>query len=226
MTNKIDWDCLEKDTATEITAEDIDTCLEELAKPMSHDLKLLPRRSLVDPLDVEHHSNLLPWDKVESFKKLSEGFNLVTVSDCKEGMSMAMQARKLASAVDKKRKEITRPALDFQKGIKKIADAFIDELKAIEDSLTEKVNDFNAEREAKSMEMGIIIPIVDEVEDGSCFTKEVWEHEITNLNEVPREYLMVNTKAIKAAVKDGTREIPGVKIFKSEKKQYRVKNTK
>ncbi len=40
-----------------------------------------------------------------------------------------------------------------------------------------------------------------------------WVHEITDRKLVPREYLMVNEAAIKAAVAGGKRDIPGVRIF-------------
>ena len=40
-----------------------------------------------------------------------------------------------------------------------------------------------------------------------------WVHEVTNPDEVPRQYLMVNEAAIKAAVAGGQRTIPGVRIY-------------
>lgn len=40
-----------------------------------------------------------------------------------------------------------------------------------------------------------------------------WVHEITDAAQVPREFLMVNEAAIKAAIAGGRRDIPGVRIF-------------
>lgn len=40
-----------------------------------------------------------------------------------------------------------------------------------------------------------------------------WVHEVTDAAQVPREFLMVNEAAIKAAIAGGRREIPGVRIF-------------
>lgn len=40
-----------------------------------------------------------------------------------------------------------------------------------------------------------------------------WTFEVTDGNQVPREYLMVDEKKVAAAVKDGKREIAGVRIF-------------
>jgi hypothetical protein len=44
-----------------------------------------------------------------------------------------------------------------------------------------------------------------------------WIHEVTDLASVPREYLMVNDAAIKAAIKGGVRTIPGVRVFQESK---------
>lgn len=40
-----------------------------------------------------------------------------------------------------------------------------------------------------------------------------WIHEVTDAAQVPREFLMVNEAAIKAAIAGGRRDIPGVRIF-------------
>jgi len=40
-----------------------------------------------------------------------------------------------------------------------------------------------------------------------------WVHQITDAAAVPRQYLMVNEVAIKAAIAGGIREIPGVRIY-------------
>lgn len=40
-----------------------------------------------------------------------------------------------------------------------------------------------------------------------------WVHEVTDPDAVPRQYLMVNDAALKAAIAGGKREIPGVRIY-------------
>jgi hypothetical protein len=47
--------------------------------------------------------------------------------------------------------------------------------------------------------------------------RTVWSHELVDLALVPREYLMLNPDAVKAALKAGVREIPGLKIFETVK---------
>lgn len=46
--------------------------------------------------------------------------------------------------------------------------------------------------------------------------RTVWKFEVTKPEHVPIGYLTVNEKAISAAVKDGEREIPGVRIWSEE----------
>lgn len=47
-------------------------------------------------------------------------------------------------------------------------------------------------------------------------TRKTWKFEIEKPYQVPREYLKVNEQAIRSAVADGVREIPGVRIFQEE----------
>ncbi len=56
---------------------------------------------------------------------------------------------------------------------------------------------------------------------GSVGTSKVWKFEIVNAGDVPREFLAVDEKLIRQAVRDGVRQIPGVRIFQGE--QVRVR---
>jgi hypothetical protein len=44
----------------------------------------------------------------------------------------------------------------------------------------------------------------------------VWDFKIIDPAQIPAEFMMVNEKAIRAAVKAGVRNIPGVKIYQRE----------
>jgi hypothetical protein len=50
-------------------------------------------------------------------------------------------------------------------------------------------------------------------EEGTLFNREVWKFEVVRSEDVPREYLIIDEKAISQAVKNGIREIPGVRIY-------------
>lgn len=50
-----------------------------------------------------------------------------------------------------------------------------------------------------------------------------WLFKITDANKVPREYMIVDEKKIKALVKAGTRKIDGILIYEQAKSNFRVK---
>lgn len=52
-----------------------------------------------------------------------------------------------------------------------------------------------------------------QTEAGNVVTSKVWTWEITDEEKVPRKYLKVNDAEITKAVRDGSRRIPGIKIF-------------
>ena len=58
-------------------------------------------------------------------------------------------------------------------------------------------------------------PMPFSVNDTTKIRKD-WKHEIMDETHIPREYLMVNGPAITRAIRDGVRDIPGVKIFQKE----------
>ncbi len=51
---------------------------------------------------------------------------------------------------------------------------------------------------------------------GTTTTRKVWQHEITDADAIPREYLAVDEKKIAAVVRAGIRSIPGVRIFETD----------
>lgn len=51
---------------------------------------------------------------------------------------------------------------------------------------------------------------------GSATSKTVWDFDIIDEDQIPRAYLVVDQAKIRAVVKAGVREIPGVKIFQTE----------
>ena len=86
----------------------------------------------------------------------------------------------------------------------------------------------DAEAKAKGVESVTIAPVAmptkkEPVRSDSAVSSAVmvWRHEVIDAAAVPREYLMVDDKAITAAVKAGIRAIPGVRIY--EEAEMRVR---
>lgn len=59
-------------------------------------------------------------------------------------------------------------------------------------------------------------PVVRGATGAGIVTTKRWVHEVTDPTAVPRQYLAVDDAAIKAAVKAGVRDIPGVRIYQDE----------
>ncbi len=51
--------------------------------------------------------------------------------------------------------------------------------------------------------------------------RNVWTFEVQNLANVPREYLMLDDKKVRQAIRSGERSIPGLMIFQQQQTVYR-----
>ena len=51
--------------------------------------------------------------------------------------------------------------------------------------------------------------------------RQVWTFEVQNLANVPREYLMLDDKKVRQAIRSGERSIPGLMIFQQQQTVYR-----
>lgn len=47
--------------------------------------------------------------------------------------------------------------------------------------------------------------------------KKVWTHEVVDYSLIPQDYMVIDEKAIRAAIKAGVRDIPGLKIYQENK---------
>ncbi len=141
-----------------------------------------------------------------------------------QALSMSLQARKIRKQLDETRLSIIRPHLDFQKAINKIVKEYEAKLEEIETNLKMKLDTYlqqsastnNSSFIAQSKEMF--------VEDGKLTKVKKWVWELENETLVPREYLCLDTKKIDEAIKQGVRNIPGLKIFEKEEISMRIKN--
>jgi hypothetical protein len=140
--------------------------------------------------------------------------------DAKSAVSMALQSRKIERGLEEARQKIVRPHIDYQKAVNELVKAFKDKLFQIEENLRLKTEKWMLEQSSNPFTSidGI------EVEDGSMKLSETWDFEVMNPDRVPTEFLMIDEKSIKDAVKNGIRNIPGVKIFKFSKSSLRIKN--
>ena len=52
--------------------------------------------------------------------------------------------------------------------------------------------------------------------EGTAYLQNRWTFELEDLAMVPADFLMLDEKKVRAAIKAGVREIPGLKIFEQK----------
>ena len=146
--------------------------------------------------------------------------------------------------IEAKRVDYTKPLLDQKK---KIDDDFKAAMKPLEELVKEiksKMLDWSREEqkrldeeqiriEAEAMSKAkeentseVVVPIVNNIksqrgEASTSTIKKVWKWKITDETKVPREYLVVNDKALNEAMKNGERRIDGVEFYQEEQMSIR-----
>ena len=177
-----------------------------------------------------------------------------STESAKQATEMIGQVKRLAKAIDERRKEIISEADSFVRFTNGQVKPLADELKEDEAILKRKLSDHamrvelqrreierkqnearielqkqvDAEAKAKGVETVVLPPVAvptkkEPVRSDSAVSSAVmvWKHEVTDAQAVPRQYLMVDDKALSAAVKAGIRDVPGVRIF--EEAEMRVR---
>ncbi len=153
-------------------------------------------------------------------KAKSDEVKIVCEDSARSALSMAMQTRKLGNQLEKTRKELIKPHFDYQKDINKLVKGFQEKLDQIESNMQMQLSVWMTEQASNPF------TVIDElqVEDGSITMKNVWLYEVEDVDSVPDEYLSVDEKLIGEAVKNGVRNIKGVKIYQTTQTAMRVKN--
>lgn len=178
-------------------------------------------------------SNLLPMsahsalDEIKSkidiqpLVKQSEGYEIANVEQATQALSMALQARKLVTALIDSKKEITKPQLDFQRAVNKLVADYTEKLQSIENGLKDKIEVWIDESTEQGFTSGLDSI---QVPDGSLKRVTTWEFDVEDSSEIPFEYMTPDIEGITKAIKGGVRHIPGVKIYTKQEVKLRVKN--
>lgn len=149
----------------------------------------------------------------------ASALRIVDESSAKNGLSMALQARKIKNSMEESRKKILRPVLDYQSAINEVVKGVQKTIDEIEGRLQEKVEAWIKKENEDPFNQ------IDEmsVEDGVIYVKQRKEYEVIDQDLIPREYLSLNEKKLKEAILE-CRRIPGLKICEKQEFQMRVKN--
>lgn len=97
--------------------------------------------------------------------------------------------------------------------------------KEFEKQQAEKLKEADSRKEKKEIKKEEFEADISEIkqdsvvksESGSVRVKKIWSFEIEDKTQIPARYKIVDERLIRKAIKDGIREIPGIKIFQEER---------
>lgn len=207
--------------------------------------------------------------ELEALKDQAEEQSVTSPESSQRVFEMICQVKTIKNHLEKKRKEILQPTLNFTNDINDFARKNKDICQSIMNGLICKRDSYEAkialeakkareealkrEEEARKQELlkaqqedifskaikdpqkipneltapPIVPPVHSKTKvvcaEGSATKKKVWRWTIENLELVPREYLTMNPALINQAVREGAREIAGVKIYQETETSYRAK---
>ena len=213
---------------------------------------------------------------VDDLTQACNGIVIIDPSSLEKGKDLAKKSKKIASAIEDHRKELTKPFFDAKKSIDDFAKLLTDGLDKATKKLRDQILGYETEQErlrreelrrieeerrkaeeakriaeeamAKAQEATItdiksvslngdiqLEAVKASNEDIKAYedkmkeleqsrTKDIrliWNYEVLNENEIPREYLIIDDRKIKDAIKAGVRSIPGINIFQIEQLNLR-----
>ncbi len=178
----------------------------ELLKAIKQKIKQIEERrtDLVKPLNdyIKNLNNeFRPYkEKAEQIKKILEE-EILRYNKIRE-------TRLIEEARIKKEAELKRLKEEQEKA-SKLNEVFGDESQKVLSDVFQKQHD---KLENKDIEISNVI----KSDKATTITRKQWTYEITEENQVPREYCSPDHYKIQIAIKNGIREIPGLKIFEKE----------
>ena len=180
------------------------------------------------------------WDKevaaVEDVLYKHQEFKVATQEQYDMASDLIKQANTTINIVEAKRKKYTVPLdemkkaiMDKKNAIVKPLEAFIDTLKAQMTSfyraeqlrIVEEQKRIDAEALAQAQaehKSEVVVPVLEVAKTqrtgfSTSTMKKIWKFEVEDITKVPAGYLLPNEVAIRSAIKDGARSIPGLKIY-------------
>lgn len=158
---------------------------------------------------------------------------VVTEETLAEASDLLVQLATARATADQLRQFFVRPLNEQVRRINDFFRRLVEPLERVDRELREKVLAFRQEQErrrreeeARLLQAGadvLPVPVLTTTpvrsvatEFGRTSFRTEWTFEIVDESQLPREFLMPNTKAIAAAVRAGVRHIPGVRIYQRE----------
>ena len=167
----------------------------------------------------------------ETCEKASE--MLVMIKKCEKKLDEERKKRvaipnQFVRKVNARAKEFLNPLLKLERDLKaKIRDYKIRlelERREMEKKAEEERKRLQEQLDKEAKEKGIEPVKLPEIampnerlkvttKNGTVFERKDWTFKIVDFERIPREYLMVDSKKVNAAIRAGVREIPGIEIY-------------
>lgn len=184
-----------------------------------------PNADLVTELEVERSSI------TEAMKELSD-FSIETASDLQTAAELLNDVVGRKTRINERLAEITKPMRQAEKSVRDLFRPVQDAMEEAETWLKGRIDSARKAIEARNRDLleqsraavangdlPLVAALTSELQppstpDGVQFRSR-WTFEIVDESQVPREFLRVDEKAIRAAVKasKGKIEIPGVRVY-------------
>jgi len=168
----------------------------------------------------------------------AQDFTIKVSADETNAYGVLQQIKDRIKFVEGKRKEITAPLNASLKAANALFKTLSEPLKIADTIIRDKILDFHqkqeekaAKREAKLVgkieeatakgHIAIAEALVEKSENikplvGDSVVQKRWTFEVVDKSKVPVEYLSVDSTAVRAAIRDGERDIPGLRIYQEK----------
>lgn len=153
----------------------------------------------------------------------------VTGETHKQAIDLLALAAEAKKQLEAKRKAAVEPLNKKVKEINTFFRSLAEPFETADRVLRSKVVQFRSEEEKRRREAQeklretsqfAVVPQLaktQRAELGQAIARKVWEFEVLDIDQVPREYLQLDETAVRRAIQQGIRHIPGLRIYETEK---------
>lgn len=184
--------------------------------------------------------------KISELVTYAKGFVINSDKDVEDASVQVRAIKDMKNALEEQRTSFTKPINESLKNINGFFKKFSDPLTEADTILRKKMSQYRTaqeeERRKKQAELDkqwekeqarlnkiaekkgieapqIVAPSVQEAPQklGKIGFKTVWDFEITDLSQVPVEFLQLDMVKVRTAIREGQRDIKGLRIFQTER---------
>ena len=183
--------------------------IEPFCAVMSEDIKF----------QLERYSAL-----VEKAVQYAQDLVVKDMSSAQRALNFAAEAKGLYDKIEVTRKDITCPAREFVSAVNTLAKTFTTRLGQVRSAVGMKIDNWKLNESTKQEEEFSDDLSTIRAYNASAIEKTEWKYEITCKEEIPPEYLTINDSKVQQDIKNGLRNIPGLRIYSEQKTIIRRKN--